>query len=348
MTRLARPTALALALTAVLAAPAQGFLQTTKSRGVLGADIGGIWLALHHMAPTFRVRVEREDEKTPMPFEVAPLSPDLAPLAGDPPLGVAIKSFRDSGASGRYGILAGDLVIKVNAAVVRNMADWEKALTSVGNYALVTIRRPRLVQTRARLLKISYAATEAESEGTSQIASERITMRVLDVVLPFEKELSEASTRRLLWRPKPEQLKRLAAVWHRLEDRKRPMFVGGEHEMVGRSDYSATERKDETLEGTLFSIVSKMRSNPLGGGGTNISIYGVRTAAPDSITGNFVESTLANAPFPISVDFGGTFSMTRIDGFSDRDLKYRKSLTAEKVEKEYGSIEVAPDIPATR
>jgi hypothetical protein len=108
-------------------------------------------------------------------------------------------------------------------------------------------------------------------------------------------------------------------------------------------------RQDANLRGTQFAIVSTMASAGVGGGSKTISIYGIRSVSPDAVTGSFISSTLASAPFPISIDFTGTFTWIKLADFSYADVEFQraqqeKALGAEVEETE--NVELAPDIPA--
>ena len=336
------------AVVALVAAtpPAGAFLQRTTLKGTLGTDVGGVWLALYHVAPTFRVKIDRAADGV-LPFSVGPVPEQLAPLAGKPPLGVVIKEFTNPGISAKYGIFEGDLVTKVNITVIKGQADYERALATVKKYALVLIRRPALGATRARLLKIKYSAREQEVDGRSVIADETVSLRAVHAVLPFKKELLARSRKHELWSPTEEDLLVLRTGWHKLPPPERATFVGGEYEVVSQAAYNAPQRKDEHLEDTLFAIIAKLKGHPLAGGGTNIGVYGVREVSTGRIAGSYVESTLASAPFPISIDFNGTFELLRLDDYSDKDLEYRKSRTVAEVKAKQSEVKLAPDVPVS-
>ena len=63
---------------------AGAFYQTSTVEGTIGEDIGGVWVAVYHMAPTFRVRVDTVEE-TKAPWSVAALGQDLQSLMGENP-----------------------------------------------------------------------------------------------------------------------------------------------------------------------------------------------------------------------------------------------------------------------
>jgi hypothetical protein len=110
-------------------------------------------------------------------------------------------------------------------------------------------------------------------------------------------------------------------------------------------------RQDENLKGTLFAIISTLQGNPIaGGGGRSIAIYGFDKVDADRAGGTYVESTLATAPFPISIEFNGRFEMIKIGPFSNQDVEFRmvqtKAEGKKKQEEESRKFELAPDVPA--
>lgn len=342
-----RTLGLAVALGVMLvfsAGPAVAFLQKTTVRGTIGADIGGIWLALHDLAPSFRVRVDRIEGDSVMPFRVAEVGPEAARVVGARG-GVVISELIDPKAGGKYGIFEGDIITKVNTAQVRSLADYDKAISGIKKYGLIMIRRPSLASTRARLLKIRYRPVEGEVDGTSAIVGEDINVHVKDVVFPFNEQLERSVRKRELWSPSEADLKKLAATWHELVAPKRATFVGGDFEVIDAGAYDPTQRKDVELEDTIFAIIANMAGNPLTGGGSVIGIYGIRETGLGKLSGSYVEATLASAPFPISVDFNGTFRMIRLADYSTKDVDAARAKRAAEVKGEQAKVRLAPDLP---
>jgi hypothetical protein len=105
---------------------------------------------------------------------------------------------------------------------------------------------------------------------------------------------------------------------------------------------------DENLENTSFAIISELQGNPIkGGGGKVIALYGVREITPKRIVGTYVESTFAQAPFPISIEFRGSFTLLRLEDFTNKDLAYRlKEARGKQAERPPMDVPLAPDLPA--
>ena len=103
------------------------------------------------------------------------------------------------------------------------------------------------------------------------------------------------------------------------------------------------------MEGSQLAVISTLKGNPLSGsGGQVISIYGIREIGDDTMSGSIVESTIASAPFPISIEFDGAFTMYRLGDYSNKDLEHlaETAKQASSGEDEEGkAVELAPDIP---
>jgi hypothetical protein len=332
------------ALMAFSPGSAGAFYQTTTVEGTIGNDIGGIWVAVAHIAPTFRVRIDTV-EGPKAPWKVAPIGDELKPIMGETPRGVVISELTDPGVNGKYSIFEGDLITKVNTILVDNVEEYNAALETVKEWFLVTVRRPALRNTKARLVKIKYEANEVEEDGVSSIGSELIQFRILPQELPFRDAIEEARRKRSLYQATADEIDGLSATWFDLPVPAMSPFVSGEHRIVAASDYDQSLKRDDALRDTRFAIISQVKGNPLAGQvGQNIGIYGILEMSPDKIIGTYVESTLASAPFPISIDFNGMFTLTRIDDYSDKDVEAMKKRMP-KEEEQNDDVETAPDVP---
>ena len=337
---------------AVLAAatPASAsFFQKTTVEGTIGKDISGVWLAVHQMMPMFRVRLDRGADRI-APFDVGPIGDEYAALFPGKPQGVVITKMADPTVSARIGIFEGDIVSKINTIPIVDVASYEKALATVDNkWFLATIKRTGMRYTAAKLVKIEYAAKEGTLEdGTTGIAEEKIQIQFSDAKLPFAAQLDKTRESHVAFVPDDKAIAALAVDWWKLPLPKPTIFVNGEHRVVAEPSYDAALREDDSLQNTRFAIVSQFQGNPLtGGGGKTIAVYGAREIGPKKISGTYVETTLAQAPFPISIEFTGSFTLTRLGDFSNKDVEYRgEQAKAEQKELERTDVPVAPDLPA--
>ncbi len=337
-------TAAALAVTVAFPLTARGFFQSTEVAGVIGTDVSGIWLAVYHTMPTFRVRLDTV-EKTVAPFEVGPISKAVASLFYGSPKGVQITKFGDPRVSRKFGIFEGDVITKLNTKEISGVEDFQKALENVSaKWFLITVMRPRLARSRVQTVKIAYDVSETQSEESSEIGTERVRFTIVDGTLPFAGAIAEAEKNHELFEPAKEHIEALRRQWFSLPQPEKPVFVRGIHRIVGSDEYDASLRGDPNTRGALFAITSTLDGNPMLGGGKTVAVYGVRKVTPDRIEGSYVESTLANAPFPISIEFSGAFRMIKLEPYSNKDVEYRADQERKKEQADQQAVELAPDI----
>jgi hypothetical protein len=55
----------------------------------------------------------------------------------------------------------------------------------------------------------------------------------------------------------------------------------------------------------------------------DVMLYGATAETPDGWKGNYASATVAAAPFPIPISFGGTFRMYRLDAVPQRGFLER-------------------------
>jgi hypothetical protein len=329
---------------------AQAFYQKTTLEGTLGQDVSGVWLVVQNVMPSFRVRLDR-DPKTITPFKVGPVPKELAPAVGRNLKGVVIKEFTEPGAGDKYGIFVGDVITKLNTSTIGDEKDFAKALEDVKEWFLISVERPALKFTSARIVKIKYSAAEKETEGVSQLAGEQVEVRVSETDLPFRDEIDAAKAKASFFTPTKAQIEELKASWFKLPLPKQVPFVNGEHRVVAAGSYDASMRADDNLKDSFFAIVSTLQGNPMaGGGGRNIAIYGFEKIDANFASGSYVESTLATAPFPISIEFDGRFEMTKLAPYSEKDVEFQSAAAKRDAEKQQAAenkaIQLAPDVPA--
>ncbi|MFT4569480.1 MAG: hypothetical protein ACI8TX_003304 [Hyphomicrobiaceae bacterium] len=340
-------------------APAQApaFFQSTSLEGGIGHDISGVWLAMHHVLPEFRIRFEKpQDTEIPseyVPFKVGPVPADLSKALGPGAAGVAVTEITDSALANRYGIYPGDVIRKIGSYSVRDVDSWQEGLENAPKVILLTVRRPSLKQSKGRLFKLTYeasSATEQVGDGSETVvAEETFKVEVLDVALPGDAVAEEQRKKSEFWEPSAADIEALRAEWFKLSMVKPLRFLRGDTRVVASSHYGADLAGDSNTKDTLFAMVLKLEANPVGaGGGQLVDIYGIREINGAEIAGTYVTALIARAPFPISVEFKGNFTMTRLDDLSDRDVAWRKENSknaADREAEDLDKFELAPDIP---
>ena len=131
---------------------------------------------------------------------------------------------------------------------------------------MIQVLRPSLRQSTSSILKIQYSAKVEEVDGISAISGEIIRVTRLEVVLPFAGKLEKSRQDREFYTPSEAEIDQLREQWHRLAPPERAIFVGGEHRIVAAEQYDLALRKDDSLRGTLFAIISTLKGNPVTGG----------------------------------------------------------------------------------
>jgi len=338
-----------LAAAAVQPGTADAFYQKTTLEGTLGRDISGVWLVVHNVMPSFRIRLDR-DPKTVAPFTVGPLPKELAPAVGPDLKGVVIKEFTVPGAGDKYGLFVGDVITRVNNTNVSDEKEFAKALKDVKDWYLLSVQRPALKFSSARIVKIKYEAAAKEAEGSSQLGPEKVEVRVVEGELPFKDQIDQAKAQGAFFAPSKEQIDDLKASWFKLPNPKQPLYVNGEHRVVSAASYDTSLREDDNLKTSVFAMVTTLQANPMaGGGGRNIVIYGFEKIDEQAASGSYVDSILASAPFPISIEFDGRFEMTKLAPYSDKDAEFQAAATKQKAKEkqaeENKTIQLAPDVP---
>lgn len=329
-------------------AGAEAFFQTTTVEGTIGRDLGGIWLLVHNTAPQFRVRIDKDAAASRM--QVGEISPETRRLLGHG--GVVITGFKDTAALSEaqsMGVFEGDVILKVNSEVVEDLASYREALETVPEAMFLGLIRPALRRSEARVVKLRYSATVGELDGQSAVVSEQVDFRLLESVLPFADEIEKANRASEPWTATAEQVAAVKGSWHKLPLPERRPFVRGEYTMTAADSYDSSLRRDRNIDDTIFAVVGKLQGSPMLGGGQRIMVWGFRDFAPGKANGTLVDVTMGSAPFPISIEFKGTFEMMRLADWADTDnevLAERKAAEARKKAAAYDDIELAPDVPA--
>ncbi len=330
---------------------ARAFMQQTTVEGPVGSDIGGVWLSVQQILPEFRIQYSHPDEGRPVPFKVGPIPAELEPLTGKHPKGVVITELTDAGKCSELGLLSGDIVFKLNSTQVSDVAAFEQALTALPPTVVLTIRRPAIRMTTARLIKINYSVSKAGTEGISAVGSEAADVQVLDVTLPFADKLEETRRTHEFWQASASDIKSLADSWATLPAGNPSLFLRGKHRLVAAESYDEALSGDEGLKDSKQVLLMDMDGNPIRGssGGKIIDVYGFESVTPQRIEGSYVTVAMASAPFPINVEFKGRFVMTRVTDWSNKDDQLRKAAAAQKKPKEdLDSYKLAPDVPAAK
>lgn len=336
-----------LAAALLVSTDASAFLQQTTLEGAVGADIGGVWLSVQHIMPEFRITYPKPAQGRAVPFTVGPIPADLEPATGKNPKGVVVVQCSDPAQCEEQGILVGDIILAVNSVEVADPAAFEARIQNLPASVMLSMRRSAIRMTTAKLLKIRYQAGAAEAEGASTLGEEKVDLRILDVALPFAKQLEGTRTTNTFFEPTTADLEAVGKDWAGLPPSSPVLFVNGKHRFVASASYDEALAGDKNLKGTRYAIVMDLEANPIrGAGGKVVDIYGLETVDAKTIEGSYVTATIASAPFPINVEFKGRFRMTRVADWSDADDKARAAkAAANRPAEDLKKYELAPDVP---
>ncbi len=336
------------ALAASLIAPTQAsaFFQQTSLEGTLGTDLGGVWLSVQHVMPEFRITYPKPTNGPAVPIEVGPIPPDLVAVAGDKPVGVVITKCGDVSFCSDNGVLVGDLILDINTKPTTDQASFEEAVANAPQQIMISVRRPALKMTTLRVLKIKYGAGQSGGEAGSSAAQETLDVRVLDLALPLDEKIEASRTEHNLLVPTDAEREAIAKGWAEMPLHKPLRYATGKHRFVARSAFDESLNSDKNLVNSKFAVIMDMASSPgRGGGGQVIDVYGIESIDSKKMAGNYVSVTLANAPFPINIEFKGRFEMTRIADWSDADDKHRAAEEAKRPKEDLDKFKTLPDVP---
>jgi hypothetical protein len=338
----------ALVASLIAPTPAPAFFQQTSLEGALGTDLGGVWLSVQHVMPEFRISYAKPTTGDAVPIETGPIPPDLVPLLGEKPIGVVITKCTDAAFCSENGILVGDVIVEMNTRKTTDAASFAEAVANAPQQVLLSIRRPALKMSTVRLFKMRYGAKDSKpaGEGVSP-AEETLDIRLLDVALPFDARIEESRTSHALVTLTEEELATVGKGWAELPGNKPVRYATGKHRFVARSAFDESLAADKNLTDAKFAMVMDLKSNPMrGGGGQVIDVYGIETVEPKKLAGTYVSVTLANAPFPINIEFKGRFEMWKVAEWSDLDDKNRAAEDSKKVKEDLDKFKTLPDVPA--
>lgn len=336
----------ALTVSLLLPASAGAFFQQTKLEGAVGTPIGGVWLSMQQMMPEFRINYTKPTDGPAVPISVAPIPAELETVAGKNSPGVVISDCGTTRFCSEYGLLVGDILLKINSNELKDVASFTAALENIPQTVMLSIRRPALQMTTGRLFKIRHDVEGKEVNGTT-VQEEEVDIRLLDVELPFAKAIEKTRVEHGVFKPTQEEIDNLAKDWFKLPVASPPMLIAGRHRFVNRENFDEALLADKSLKDAQFALVMDMDGNPIkGSGGQLIDVYGFESVSEKVISGEYVSVTIAKAPFPINIEFKGRFVMTRIADWSDEDDKLRaKELAERKPKEDLSKFETLPDVP---
>jgi hypothetical protein len=128
----------------------------------------------------------------------------------------------------------------------------------------------------------------------------------------ISRKLDDATAAGEPWEASPEDIKLISERWDQL------MTNSGaagkiENKLLAAGSYPPEFERDVVTKGSEYAIVF---NEVFGGGNQSISrtysIFAVRKREPDRMTGTFITSSMAMAPFPIPITLKGDFEAYRV------------------------------------
>lgn len=122
-----------------------------------------------------------------------------------------------------------------------------------------------------------------------------------------------ATKERKSWTPTPHDLDVIAAEWDTLPEQDRG-FADLEIKLIGQDAFDDTVKGEDRLKDSTW--IAQVTGNFRPGGGRpvrEVSIFGANAKTDDGWSGNYMSVAVANAPFPVPIQLGGTFRMWKVD-----------------------------------
>lgn len=128
----------------------------------------------------------------------------------------------------------------------------------------------------------------------------------------INKKLDDATAAGEPWEASPEDIQMVKEQWDTLAASEGPQ-AKIENKLLAADAYPPDFNRDVVTKGSEYAIVF---NEAFGGGRQSISrtysIYAIRNREPDRVTGTFITTSMAMAPFPIPITLKGDFEAYRV------------------------------------
>jgi hypothetical protein len=141
-------------------------------------------------------------------------------------------------------------------------------------------------------------------------------LRLLFGGLPegVERRMGEASEKGTDWEATPEDVHEVAAGWDvASKEPPGPNYAKVENQLLASSAYPPEFERDAITKGSEYAFVFNELFARQAVTRT-YTIYAVRNREPERLTGRFITSSTAAAPFPIPITLKGEFAAYRVGG----------------------------------
>jgi hypothetical protein len=150
-----------------------------------------------------------------------------------------------------------------------------------------------------------------------------LTVRFVHPPQQITDALAAANKDKRGWEPTVQDLQLVRDSWSTLAPEDRGV-ANVEVMITGKDAFTDMITSDEKMKDAKFLIQMTVNFTP---GGQrpmkDVMLYGATEETPDGWKGNYASATVAAAPFPIPIAFGGTFRMYRLDAVPQRGFLER-------------------------
>jgi hypothetical protein len=160
-------------------------------------------------------------------------------------------------------------------------------------------------------------------EVTNAGGKANLEERFVTLPKPLADALQQANARNRAWEPSGDDLQILSDSWPTLPPERRSV-ASVETTISGKDALTDVMKGEEKIKDARFVVQMSISFNP----GPqhpmkDVMLFGATEQVPDGYRGNYESVTVAAAPFPIPIQFGGTFHMHRLEAGSPRGLLQR-------------------------
>lgn len=290
-----RTTVLAAVATIALAPGlALGFPESTETQGEIPADLNGVWLVVHHLR-----------FNAPIP------SPSPGAKADQPP-----RTFNV------VNLLKMRHLKKAEAQKIRDAKDARLEASMKKAEAIIAKEHEKNPPTQTAEGKIEGGprvivpqVPHPPGYDPTMHEGDSVEVFLLDVPMPesIDEAFQGAQKTEQPFEPTDKQLALLRSSWQRLEPRKESEYGRIEWKAIEAKYFDQGMQADPNVQGAKFVISGTQSMAPRPGQpNQNIVVYGVRDVAEERMTGGHVRAMMATAPFPVPIEFKGTFVMFRV------------------------------------
>ena len=173
-----------------------------------------------------------------------------------------------------------------------------------GRWLVVAEVTPQGGQT---IIPVAYGLEVVTRDGQPAV-----TYRWGGIPPEIQASLDAATTKNEAWHPTPAQLDAIGHGWDKIAP-DASAIASTETTISGPDAEPAVLKDDPKLSRALFTVQSTVTFQPGGGRpARNVTVMAIKETTPNGYRGNYLNTMVAAAPFPIPIAFSGTFTLNRL------------------------------------